>query len=205
MGVSMANPVGVIRLASEEDAEQIQAIYAPIVLETAISFEFEPPPVDEIRLRISRTLERLPWIVCEDGGEIRGYAYAAAHRERDAYRWSVDVSVYVGSSSRRSGVGRALYTALLEILRLQGFVNAYAGITLPNPASVRLHQSLGFQSVGTYRSVGWKFGRWHDVAWFELPLRAHEPEPPPPRPITEVAWDACSGSPATVDGVRGEE
>lgn len=181
----MANPAGVIRLATPEDAEQIQAIYAPIVLETAISFEFEPPSVDEIRRRITKTLERLPWIVCEDGGAIRGYAYAAAHRERAAYQWSVDVSVYVGSSSRRSGVGRALYTELLELLRRQGFVNAYAGITLPNPASVRLHQSLGFQPVGTYHSVGWKFGRWHDVEWFELPLRAHDPEPPPPRMMSD--------------------
>jgi L-amino acid N-acyltransferase YncA len=186
MEVSMANPAGVIRLVTPEDVEQIHAIYAPIVLETAISFEFEPPPVEEIRRRISRTLERLPWIVREDGGEIRGYAYAAAHRERAAYQWSVDVSVYVGSSSRRSGVGRALYTALLGILRLQGFVNAYAGITLPNPASVRLHEKIGFQPVGIYHAVGWKFGAWHDVAWFELSLGEHGADPQPPRPIKEV-------------------
>jgi L-amino acid N-acyltransferase YncA len=199
MGVSMASPVGVIRLAGEDDAAQILAIYAPIVRETVISFEFVPPPVEEIRRRITRTLERLPWIVCERDGEIRGYAYAASHRERDAYQWSADVSVYVASSSRRSGVGRALYTALLGILRLQGFVNAYAGITLPNPASVRLHESIGFQPVGIYHAVGWKFGAWHDVGWFELSLGERHPDPPPPRPIEEVrTWPEIASLVTTV-------
>lgn len=169
-----------IRMATEDDAGQVHAIYAPIVRETSISFELEIPAIEEIRRRIVSTLERLPWMVFEDGGKIRGYAYAAPHRERAAYQWSVDVSVYVEDRSRRSGVGRALYTSLLEVLRLQGFFNAYAGVTLPNPASVRLHESLGFEPVGIYRLVGWKLGSWHDVGWWQLRLREHVLEPAPP-------------------------
>jgi phosphinothricin acetyltransferase len=101
-----------------------------------------------------------------------GYAYASRHRERAAYQWSVDTTVYVRQGRQRRGVGRALYTALLGVLPLQGYVNAYAGVTLPNPASVGLHTAMGFQPVGTYRRVGWKLGRWHDVAWFQRPLGA---------------------------------
>src|SRR5690606_40040690 len=130
----------VIRLATEQDAAQIQAIYASIVRETAISFEFDPPTVEEMRQRIRKTFERLPWLVYEDRGAILGYVYASPHRERAAYQWSVDVSVYVRADARRSGVGRALYTSLFRLLALQGYYNAYAGISLPNPASVSLHE-----------------------------------------------------------------
>ncbi len=167
----------VIRLAAEHDAEQIQAIYALVVRGAAISFELEPPTVSEMRQRIIKTLERLPWVVCEHSGEIRGYAYASLHRTRAAYQWAVDVSVYVHDHARRSGVGSASYGALLKILDIQGYYNAYAGITLPNPASVNFHESMGFQPVGVYRSVGYKLGSWHDVGWWQLTLR--EPILPP--------------------------
>ena len=166
-----------IRLAAEGDAEGILAIYAPIVRETAISFEVEPPDVNAMRRRIADTLAHLPWLVCERRAEILGYAYAGTHRTRAAYQWSADVSVYVHAHIRRSGVGRALYTSLLRLLDLQGFYNVYAGITLPNPASVRLHESLEFQPVGVYRAVGYKLGAWHDVGWWHLALRPHAVPP----------------------------
>lgn len=170
----------VIRLATEQDAAQIQAIYAPNVRHTAISFELEAPTVHEMQQRIGQTLEHWPWVVCEHREQIQGYAYGSSHRARAAYQWSVDVSVYVHASAHRSGVGRAVYRSLFSLLVLQGFYNAYAGITLPNPASVGLHESLGFQSLGVYRAVGYKLGAWHDVGWWQLALRerAMSPEPP---------------------------
>ena len=165
----------------------MRSIYAPIVRDTPISFEVEVPTVDEMRARIAETLEQYPWLVCERGDEILGYAYASRHRTRPAYQWSVDVSVYVREDLRRAGVGRALYVALLALLRLQGFRNAYAGIALPNSGSVGLHEALGFRPVGVYRGVGFKQGRWHDVGWWELSLRT-DPEPPrPPRSPRELS------------------
>jgi phosphinothricin acetyltransferase len=182
-----------IRLATEHDAEQLQAIYAPNVRDTAISFELVPPTVDEMRQRIRKTLEQLPWVVCEHQGEVLGYAYASAHRARAAYQWSVDVSVYIHPSSRRSGVGRAVYSSLLKLLEIQGFYNAYAGITLPNPASVGLHEAMGFQPVGVYRAVGYKLGAWHDVGWWQLALRARSSPPAPPGDLrvmrTSAMWE----------------
>jgi phosphinothricin acetyltransferase len=169
-----------IRLATDQDAAQIQAIYAPNVRNTAISFELDVPTVHEMQQRISQTLTHWPWVVCEHREQIQGYAYASSHRTRAAYQWSVDVSVYVHASARRAGVGRAVYRSLFRLLVLQGFYNAYAGITLPNPASVGLHEALGFQPVGVYRAVGYKLGVWHDVGWWQLALQelAIPPQPP---------------------------
>jgi phosphinothricin acetyltransferase len=174
-----------IRLATPEDAEQVRAVYAPYC-HTPISFEAEPPGVEEMRGRLAKVLALYPWLVCAEGGEVLGYAYATRHRERAAYRWSVDISVYVHQGRQRRGVGRALYTALLGVLPLQGYVNAYAGVTLPNPASVGLHEALGFQAVGVYRQVGFKCGAWHDVAWFQRPLQPRPGEPLPPKRLEEV-------------------
>jgi phosphinothricin acetyltransferase len=173
-----------IRLATANDASDCLAIYAPVVTGTAISFELEVPTVEEMRRRITETLPRYPWLVLEEPGGVRGYAYAGAHRQRPGYRWSVDVSVYVAATARRAGVGRRLYTSLLELLRLQGFVNAFAGVALPNEASVGLHEALGFQPIGVYRNVGFKLGRWIDVGWWQLQLQdlsddlPGEPAPP---------------------------
>jgi len=163
-----------IRVARPEDAEVILTIYAPIVRETAISFEVEPPPRGEMHERIATTLRQLPWLVCERRGEVLGYVYASPHRARTAYQWSVDVSVYIHVQARRTGMGRALYHAFFELLILQGFYQCYAGITLPNPASVGLHEALGFQPVGVYQAVGYKLGAWHDVGWWQ---RALQPRP----------------------------
>src|SRR3712207_5441943 len=175
-----------IRLATERDAEQIAAIYAPNVTDTIISFETEAPSAEEMCRRIEGTLERYPWLVCERQGRVLGYAYAAAHGSRAAYQWSVDVSVYVHEDARRTGVGRALYASLVAALDLQGFYNAYAGATLPNPASVGLHESVGFRRVGVYRGVGYKLGAWRDVVWWHLPLRERVADPEPPTALPSV-------------------
>jgi len=185
----------IIRLASEEDAGQVQAIYGPIVSQTATSFEFEPPSVQEMRRRIADTLKHLPWLVCDREGEVLGYAYASRHRSRAAYQWSVDVSVYVHSGQRRSGIGRGLYRSLFEMLVMQGYFNAYAGIALPNPASVGLHEAVGFQPVGVYREVGYKLGAWHDVGWWQLALQPKVIPPQPPLDLKNVrrsqVWESA--------------
>lgn len=163
------------------------AIYAPLVCETAVSFELEPPSEAEFRQRVDDTLTERPWLVCEIDGEVAGYAYAGLHRKRVAYRWSVESSVYVSSRHRRKGVATALYTSLFALLEVQGYYNVYAGTALPNEASVALHRAFGFESVGTYYAVGYKLGAWHDVAWWQLSLQEkRERKPAPPRPIGEV-------------------
>jgi phosphinothricin acetyltransferase len=186
MPVDGLSAVGIVRLATDADAAAVQAIYAPFCERTPVSFETVPPTVDEIRRRIGKTLEQLPWLVCDDGGSVAGYVYASPHRERAAYRWSVDVAVYVREDCRGRGVGRALYTSLLHALGVQGYYNAYAGITLPNPASVGLHEAVGFRPLAVYRGVGYRLGAWHDVGWWHLALKPLAAEPAEPRPLTEV-------------------
>ncbi len=176
----------VIRLVTEDDADGVLAIYVPIVRDTAISFETEPPPKTEMARRITSTLPERPWLVCESEGAVKGYAYAGAFRTRAAYRWSVEVSVYVGADHRQSGVGRALYESLFAVLTLQGFYRAYAAITLPNPASVSLHERLRFEPVGVYRSVGYKLGAWHDVGWWQRALKSGGSEPTEPLPLNRA-------------------
>ena len=165
-------------------------IYAPLVRDTPTSFELAPPSAEEMGRRISECLGHAPWLVCERGCRVLGYAYAGRHRQRPAYRWSVEVSVYVSADARGAGVGRALYTSLLAALRLQGFYNAYAGITLPNAPSVGLHEALGFEPVGVYRRAGYKLGAWHDVGWWQLALKAPADEPAEPRSLSEVCETA---------------
>lgn len=183
----------VIRLATAADAEQVQAVYAPsCARESHVSFEFVAPTVEEMGRRIERTLERYPWLVCEYGGEVLGYVYACTHSERAAYDWSVNTAVYIGPDGRRSGVGRGLYTSLFAALRLQGMVNAYAGTSLPNDASVGLHKAMGFEPVGVYNGVGYKSGVWHDVAWWQFALQPRSADPAPPVSLAAVrdtpAW-----------------
>ena len=169
-----------IRSIALADAQAVSDIYAPFVSEAATSFEAVPPDDAEIQKRIKEVTPRYPWLVFEGDGAVLGFAYASQHRTRHAYQWSVDVSVYIHERARNQGVGRALYTPLFDLLRRQGYFNAYAGITLPNPGSVRLHESMGFTSVGVYSRVGFKFGRWHDVLWLQLRLSEDSTRPKEP-------------------------
>ena len=176
-----------IRMATPNDAEQMLAIYTPYITDNSVSFEVIVPSVTEFQQRLATTLQRHPWLACESDGHVIGYAYASQHRERKAYQWSADCSVYVDPANHRGGIATALYTSLFACLRLQGFINVIAGITQPNPASKALHQRMGFESVGTYEHVGYKFGAWRDVWWGQLTLAALPDPPSPPKPIADVS------------------
>jgi L-amino acid N-acyltransferase YncA len=173
----------VVRAAdAQRDAAACAAIYAPYVTDSAISFELEPPDAAEMAARMESGSRTHPWLVFERNGEVAGYAYAGVHRTRAAYRWTAEVTAYVSQDHHRQGIGRALYEELLERLRTQNFRLAVAGITLPNDGSVGLHEAVGFEPVGVYRNIGWKFGRWHDVGWWQLDLGAPEGTPVTPGP-----------------------
>jgi len=170
-----------VRTATEQDGPAIAAIYAPYVSDTAISFEETPPTATEMSERVRATLSTHPFLVFQEAGAVVAYAYASRHRDRAAYRWSVDVAIYAAPRVHRHGIGRALYSRLFEILERQGFHSAYAGITRPNEKSIGLHEAVGFQHVGTYDEVGFKLGRWWDVGWWRRPLCSGSPngEPTP--------------------------
>lgn len=168
-----------IRDAAQRDAARCAEIYAPYVRDTAVSFELDPPSADEMARRIAAAQERHAWLVLEDAGDVVGYAYGVPFMARAAYEWSTAVSVYLQEGRRRTGAGRALYEALFERLADRGLRMALAGITLPNDPSVGLHRALGFEPVGTYRRVGWKSGRWRDVAWYQRPLGDDDEGAPP--------------------------
>ncbi len=178
-----------IRVAAPEEAGGIAEIYRPIVQSTPISFEIEPPDENEFRSRIQKTLPVYPYLVCECEGRVAGYAYAGRHRSRAAYQWSVETSVYVHSDFRRRGIGRGLYVSLIRILTAQGYCSASAGITLPKPGSVGLHDSVGFQPVGVYRKIGYKLGAWHDVGWWQLALQPSVDAPGVPLTVTQLQGD----------------
>ena len=170
------------------DAQRVADIYRYYVEDTDISFEEVAPSAPEMRGRMEAVLAWTPWLVAEDieSDRVIGYAYASRHRERAGYRWSVDISVYIDRVWHRRGVGRALYAELIPILRRQGMVNVYAGIAVPNPGSVGLHESLGMKQVALYEQVGFKFGTWPDVAWFALRLNEPLAEPAEPIPFPEL-------------------
>ena len=180
----------VIRLADpDRDADAVAAIYRPGVEDGIASFEAVAPDADEMARRIRTTLRRTPWLVASDADDDPiGYAYAGPHAERAGYRWSVNISAYVRPDWHGRRVGRSLYDELIPMLRRQRFVNAYAGIALPNPASVALHEGIGMRRIGVYQRVGWKAGAWLDVAWFGM--RIAEPSEPPAEPIPLPDLDA---------------
>jgi L-amino acid N-acyltransferase YncA len=176
-----------IRLAKEKDANEILAIYSPYILNTSYTFETHVPSEREFKERIRTYLQAYPWLVCEMNNEIAGYAYAACHRERSAYQWCVESSIYIKDNYQHTGVAKALYTALIEILKKQGFVNVYAVINLPNDKSVRFHEKCGFTWFATYEKVGYKLGQWKNVGWWQLQINDYKNEPY--EPIKLPAWD----------------
>ncbi len=166
---------------SDRDCAACLEIYAPYVRDTAVSFEEQVPTAGAFLDRIRAASATHPWLVLEDAGLVVGYAYAAPHRARAAYRWAAEVTVYVARSHHRRGAGRRLYIELMQRLRSQGLRVACAGVTLPNDASIALHRAVGFEPVGVYRRIGWKHGAWHDVSWWQLELA---PETGPPHEIS---------------------
>lgn len=173
-----------IRFATAEDAAAIASIYAPYVTASAVSFETAAPDEAEMRARIAAGGDFFPWLVAGDhDGAVAGYAYASQFRARPAYRFAVETSVYVGAGRHRQGIGGRLYVALIDLLTRQGFTQAIAAITLPNDASVRLHEAFGFAPAGAYRDVGFKMGEWRTVGLWQRPLAPAAADPAEPRPI----------------------
>lgn len=178
-----------LRFALPSDAESVLNIYAPFVRDTAVTFEYEVPSLSSYTERMERIMTAYPFILCEIGGRVAGYAYASRHRERAAYLWAVESSVYIDPAFQGQGLGKRLYGALFEVLRRQGFLLVYAVVTLPNPMSERLHASLGFSEIGVHRCAGYKLGSWHDVKWFEYFLSE-----PPSSPESPLGFPEIRGS-----------
>lgn len=177
-----------VRAATPADAERLAAIYAPMVEQSPTSFEEVPPDAAELERRMLAR-PRLPWLVAENTDDVVGYAYAAQHRQRPAYRWSADSSVYVDPRHHGRSVGRLLYARLIEQMTGLGYVSLFAGIALPNDASVALHEAVGFRPVGVYRSVGFKHGQWRDVGWWQRML-----VDPPASPVEPRPWAPDTGA-----------
>lgn len=175
-----------IRLAERRDVSGILEIYAPFVRQTATSFEMEVPPENAFWDRIQSVMKEAPWLVCTIDGKVAGYAYAGPHRSRAAYQWNRELSVYVQPAFRRKKIGRVLYQALFESLHWQGYVNALAGIVLPNETSVRFHEEMGFRLAGVYHRIGYKLDRYWDMGWWERPLITDERAPGAIRTVHEL-------------------
>lgn len=175
-----------IRLANLGDAAGVLSIYAPYCEATSVTFEIAAPTEEQMRERIVSVTANYPWLVAEVQGRIVGYVYATRFRERAGYRWTAEVAVYIAADTHRRGLGKAMYTSLFAILRVQGYAKAIAGITVPNPASVRLHESLGFVQTGTFPGVGHKDGKWLDVGWWQLQLQPESVSPPEPQPFSSL-------------------
>lgn len=169
-----------LRTATTRDAAGLRAIYAPYIETTAFTFENEVPSVEEIAARIEKGSRSYPWLVCTDGETVAGYVYASLHRDREAYQWTSECSIYIHPKYHGKGLALIMYSILFQIMRMQGLKTVYAGITLPNEASVRLHEKCGFEHFATYDNVGYKMGKWHKVGWWKLQLGDYELNPPPP-------------------------
>jgi len=178
-----------IRLATPDDAAGILAIYAPYITNTSLTFEMEVPALEAFAERIRSYLVNWPWLVCEKEGRIAGYAYATRYRERTAYQWCTESSIYIHEDFQHLGIGKRLYEALFQILQKQGFRNVYAVINLPNEKSVTFHENLGFTYFATYEQVGYKLGKWKNVGWWRLVINEFGDEPAPPIPFSELNKD----------------
>ena len=177
---------GNIRVATKDDAVGMLDIYAPFILNSGITQETEVPSVEDFPKRIISNLEERPWLVCEINDEIAGYAYAGRHRDRKGYQWCTEPSVYISEKFYGFGIANALYTALFDILRLQGYINAYAVITLPNERSIAFHKKFGFEYLTTYKKIGYKLGQWHDVGWMQYEISPHKKEPKEPVKFSNI-------------------
>ncbi len=167
----------VIRAAEAEDAAQLLDIYAPYVENTAITFEYEVPAVEEFRNRMAHTMEKYPYLLLQRGEEILGYAYASAFKGRSAYDWSVETSIYVKEGAHGNGIGKKLYAALEEILAAQHIINVNACIAYPNPESIAFHEKYGYKTVAHFTKCGYKLGKWYDMIWMEKMLGPHPEKP----------------------------
>lgn len=175
-----------IRIAKKEDTASMLNIYSPFILNSGITQETEVPSIENFQQRITATLEEKPWLVCLINNEIAGYAYAGKHRERKGYQWCTEPSVYVSQKFYRYGLANALYTALFDLLKLQGYVNAYAVITLPNEKSVAFHERFGFTYLTTFNKIGYKLGQWHDVGWWQKNINEFHQNPDSPLKFSEL-------------------
>lgn len=178
-----------VRMVIKEDAAEILAIYSPYILNSATSFETEVPPVEQFQKRIEDCIQKYPWMVCVIDEQIAGYVYATKHREREAYQWTCECSVYIHRDFKGKEIGKELYQLLFQVLKLQQFRNVYAGITLPNEASIRLHEKCGFRRFATYENIGFKSGNWHSVGWWKLQINNYDLQPLPPLKISGLNTD----------------
>lgn len=175
-----------IRLIHLNDAQATLEIYRPYVEKTIISFEYDAPGIEEWEARIKTITADYPWIVCEHNNEVIGYAYASRHRYRTAYSWAVESTIYLSEKFHHKGIASILYRTLFELLRLQGYVNVYAGVTVPNIKSEKFHLAAGFYDIGYFKKIGFKFGAWHDTRWFQLHLADHPDNPMMPKTPGEI-------------------
>ena len=175
-----------IRVATKHDAAAMLEIYAPFILNSGVTQETEVPSVEEFEKRMLSGLEERPWLVCEMDKQIAGYAYAGKHRDRKGYQWCTEPSVYISEKYFGLGIANALYSALFDILRIQGYVNAYAVITLPNERSVAFHKRFGFDHLTVYKKIGYKLGQWHDVGWMQYEIEPHKMGPADPIKLPHI-------------------
>lgn len=178
-----------IRLATAADAQGILDIYIPYIENTSITFETETPSIPAFADRIQTYLQNWPWLLCEVDGKIAGYAYGSRYRERTAYQWCIECSVYIHDDYLKGGIASALYTALFEILKKQGYYTIYAVINLPNDRSVAFHEKMGFRHFADYKNVGYKLGKWKTVGWWQLVLRDYNDDPLPPTKFSDLNKD----------------
>ncbi len=175
-----------IRLITTKDAEAALNVYAPYVMHTGISFEYEVPTIEEFRQKIEKITSQYPWLVCECEGEIAGYAYGSTHRDRKGYTWSPESTVYLNERFHRKGIARVLYSALFEMLKLQGYYNVFAGVLVTNEKSVEFHRAVGFEDIGLFKNIGYKLGEWHTNLWLQYELQKPVSEPAEPIAIGEL-------------------
>lgn len=190
----MKHPSLHIRMAVPEDAAALLAIYAPYVTDTAITFEYAVPSLEEFTNRLTSILEKYPYLVAEQEGRILGYAYASTFKGRAAYDWSVETSIYIDMEYRGGGIGTALYEALETMLIKQNILNSYACIAYPNPESIRFHETLGYRTIGHFTKCGFKLGTWYDMIWMEKMLGSHEAEPKAVIPAPDLAGRRKGGA-----------